>query len=58
MLAQALGHDVKGKISPLLYIVGIGLAFVNPLLSNLIYVSVALMWLIPDRRIEDKVNKV
>jgi uncharacterized membrane protein len=46
------GHDLKGKVSPLLYALGIGLAFVNRWLSVAIYVAVALMWLIPDRRVE------
>jgi TMEM175 potassium channel family protein len=53
-LAAALGSDVKGKLSPLLYIAAIGLAFVNQWISDAIYVAVALMWLIPDRRIESK----
>jgi hypothetical protein len=52
-LAQALGRDFKGKISPLLYLAGIGMAFVNPWISNAIYVLVALIWLVPDRRIEN-----
>ena len=51
-LAQALGADLKGKISPLIYIAGIALAFVNPWFSIALYVLVALIWLIPDRRIE------
>ncbi len=51
-LARALGADVKGKVSPLLYLTAIGLAFVAPVVSNAIYVAVALMWLVPDRRIE------
>jgi uncharacterized membrane protein len=51
-LAQALGIDIKGKISPVLYLSGIGLAFVNPWLSIALYVLVAVMWLVPDRRIE------
>ena len=51
-LARALGHDVKGKISVLFYAVAISLAFVNPWFSCAIYVLVAVMWLIPDRRIE------
>ncbi len=46
-LALAIGHDLKGKVSPLLYALGIGLAFVNRWLSVAIYVAVALMWLIP-----------
>ncbi len=51
-LARALGYDIKGKISPILNIAAIGLAFVNPMFSSAIFVFVALMWLIPDRRIE------
>jgi uncharacterized membrane protein len=51
-LAKALGADIKGKISPLIYIIGIALAFVSPWLSIAMYALVALMWLIPDRRIE------
>ena len=52
VLARALGSDIKGKISPLLYAAAIPLAFVLPWLSIAIYVLVALIWLIPDRRIE------
>ncbi|MEP9385284.1 TMEM175 family protein [Nocardioides cheoyonin] len=51
-LAEALGRDVKGKISPVLYLCGIGLAFVAPRFSIVPYVLVALMWLVPDRRLE------
>lgn len=51
-LAQAVGGDLKGKISPVLYAAGIGLAFVNQWIAMGIYVLVALMWLVPDRRIE------
>ena len=51
-LALAIGRDLKGKVSPLLYALGIGLAFVNRWLSVAIYVTVALMWLVPDRRVE------
>jgi uncharacterized membrane protein len=51
-LAAALGSDIKGKMSPVLYLVAIPLAFVHTGLSNTIYVLVALMWLVPDRRIE------
>ena len=51
-LAKALGRDIKGKISPFLYLAAIALAFVDPLIAGVIYVSVAVMWLIPDRRIE------
>ena len=51
-LAQALGRDLKGKSSPVIYAVAILLAFVNPVISLALYVVVAVMWLIPDRRIE------
>lgn len=53
VLASALGSDMKGKLSPVLYIAGIALAFIAPWLSILIYVSVAVIWLVPDRRIEN-----
>ncbi len=52
-LAKALGRDLKGKISPLLYLVALALAFFEPRLSQAIYAAVALAWLIPDRRIEN-----
>jgi hypothetical protein len=54
----ALGSDIKGKISPLLYIVGVVLAFVVPWLSIAIYVPVAVIWLIPDRRIERALREI
>jgi uncharacterized membrane protein len=57
MLARALGRDIKGKASPLLYLAAIGFAFVNPLISAAIYVLVALMWLIPDPRIERELTR-
>ena len=52
VLASALGSDFKGKISPLLYAAAVALAFVDAWLSIAIYALVAVMWLIPDRRIE------
>ena len=52
ILKHAVGKDIKGKMSPVLYIIGIGLAWVSPWASGLMYVLVALMWLIPDKRIE------
>lgn len=52
VLAKALGRDIKGKISPLLYLAGIGCAFINVWLGIAFYVLVAAIWLIPDRRIE------
>lgn len=52
VLKKAIGSDWKGKISPILYLLGIALAFLSPWLSVAIYVAVALMWVVPDRRIE------
>jgi uncharacterized membrane protein len=51
-LALALGRDLKGKISPVLYLSGIALSYPARWLALSLYVVVALMWLIPDRRIE------
>lgn len=55
-LKRAIGSDFKGKISPVIYIAAIILAFVNEWIADALYVSVALMWLIPDRRIEKKIH--
>jgi hypothetical protein len=52
VLRTALGSDVKGKISPLLYCLGIGASFADRWIALAIYVGVALMWLVPDRRVE------
>ncbi|HEV3140538.1 MAG TPA: TMEM175 family protein [Vicinamibacterales bacterium] len=57
-LAKAIGRDVKGKISPMLYAAAIPLAFVNRWISFGIYVTVALIWLVPDRRIESTIARV
>jgi uncharacterized membrane protein len=57
VLARALGNDIKGKLSPPLYVAAIALAFVSPWLSIAIYVLVAMMWLIPDRRIENAIRE-
>jgi uncharacterized membrane protein len=57
VLAQALGRDIKGKLSPVFYVAGIALAFSYPWASIAMYVLVALMWLIPDRRIEKTIGK-
>jgi TMEM175 potassium channel family protein len=54
--AQALGSDLKGKISAIAYIAGIGLAYVEHWISVALYVMVALMWLVPDRRFERAVH--
>jgi uncharacterized membrane protein len=56
-LQRALGSDFKGKASPVLYAAAIGLAFVAPRVSQAIYVVVALMWLVPDPRIERAVQQ-
>jgi uncharacterized membrane protein len=57
LLAEAIGHNRKGKISLLFYAIAIGLAFVNPWLADALYLFVAAMWFIPDRRIERAVTK-
>jgi len=51
-LRQAVGRDWKGKLSPIAYFLGIGSTFVRPWVAEALYVAVALVWLIPDRRIE------
>jgi len=57
-LAVALGDDLKGRLSLILYLSGIALAFVRPWIAILIYVTVAVMWLVPDTRIESLVKKM
>ena len=57
LLAGAIGSDWKGKLSILCYFAAIGLAFVNQWLSDALYVFVAVMWLIPDRRVERALAK-
>ncbi|CAM3296894.1 Potassium channel HX13_20290 [Flavobacterium longum] len=52
VLKKAVGKDWKGKVSPVLYIIGIGFSFFNEWLSGAMYVLVALIWLVPDKRIE------
>jgi uncharacterized membrane protein len=56
-LAAALGRDMKGKASLVLYCAGIGLCFVNRWVGFAMYIAVALLWLIPDRRIERRVGR-
>jgi TMEM175 potassium channel family protein len=51
-LAEAVGRDVKGKVSPVLFLVAIPVALASPPLSLLIYAGVVVMWLVPDRRME------
>jgi uncharacterized membrane protein len=53
LLKRAVGGDWKGKISPVLYLTGIAAAFRSPWLSQTLYVLVAVMWCVPDRRIEN-----
>jgi uncharacterized membrane protein len=56
-LAAAIGRDVKGKISLVLYLSAIALAFVDNAISDALYVCVALIWFIPDRRIERRFGR-
>jgi uncharacterized membrane protein len=51
-LARAVGRDIKGKLSPLMYLLAIPAAFVHQAIAGALYVAVALMWLFPDQRIE------
>jgi uncharacterized membrane protein len=57
LLGRAVGRDWKGKLSPVLYFIAIPLAFVSSWIAVGIYVFVALLWLIPDPRIERKLEK-
>ena len=56
-LKQALGGDLKGKLSPLLYAAAIAVSHWMPWLAQAVYVAVALMWLVPDRRIENALER-
>jgi uncharacterized membrane protein len=51
-VAKAIGNDRKGKLSVLLYIIAIPLAFISPAITLALYITVAAIWFIPDRRIE------
>ena len=57
MLRRAVGPDWKGKLSPVAYLTAIGVSFLAPWLAQVIYVAVALTWLIPDPRIERAVDE-
>lgn len=57
MLRSAVGRDWKGKLSPVIYLSAIPLAFVNEWISHGLYVFVALMWIVPDRRIEQRLGR-
>ncbi len=52
VLAKAIGNDIKGKLSPFIYLTAIGMCWVHPLIAGSLYILVAFIWLIPDRRIE------
>lgn len=56
LLATAVGSDLKGKASPFFYVAAIPLAFVNQWIAGGLYVFVALIWLVPDRRIEKAIS--
>jgi uncharacterized membrane protein len=53
-LAAAVGKDYKGKLSPLIYATAIGAAFIDPAIAQTLYLLVALMWVVPDRRLEKR----
>jgi uncharacterized membrane protein len=57
ILAKAIGRDLKGKISPILYVVAIFSSWVNQWIAGILYLAVALMWLIPDKRIEHIIDE-
>lgn len=57
-LEAAVGSDYKGKTSLVCYVLAIGAAFVNQWIAGALYVLVALIWFIPDRRIESKINEI
>ncbi len=57
LVAKAVGVDLKGKLSPVFYLAGIAATFYRPWLAACFYVAVALLWLVPDRRIERVIMK-
>jgi uncharacterized membrane protein len=57
VIADAIGGDTKGKLSIVMYAAAIPLAFVNRWIADALYVLVALMWLVPDRRLESKIRQ-
>ncbi|MCB1093460.1 MAG: hypothetical protein KDL87_18125, partial [Verrucomicrobiae bacterium] len=56
-LVRAFGRDMKGKVSPLCYAAAIGLSFVQPWIACALYVAVAILWLVPDQRIEGVISE-
>lgn len=57
LIARSIGKDYKGKLSNILYLVAIGFAHYIPLIAGLIYIVVAFIWLVPDKRIEKNITK-
>jgi uncharacterized membrane protein len=57
-LSAAVGVDIKGVISPIIYVIGIGLAFVSPYASYACYAAVSLLWFVPDRRLAKSVLNI
>jgi uncharacterized membrane protein len=57
ILKKAVGRDLKGKLSPVLYILAIVATLLSPYIAEAIFVAVALIWLIPDRRIENVLSR-
>jgi hypothetical protein len=57
VLKRAVGRDLKGKLSPLFYVLGIAASFWSAPVSAAIYVAVAAIWLVPDRRIERQLTE-
>jgi uncharacterized membrane protein len=55
--ARAVQSDLKSKISPLIYVLGIGLAFVWPPIADVLYIAVAVIWIVPERRFEPVITK-
>jgi uncharacterized membrane protein len=56
ILKKAVGHDWKGKVSPVLYLAAIVVALRSPRIADAVFVAVALLWFIPDRRIEKRLT--
>ena len=57
VLARAVGSDFKGRLSPFAYAIAIPMAYVNQWISGALYVAIAVVWLIPDRRIEHEITR-
>jgi len=57
LVVHAIGNDAKGKFSLLFYIAGIGLSFINPWIGIALYIAVACLWFIPDKRIENAMRE-